>query len=699
MKLGKSIRFTALLLIFMLILTACTNNNLPGGEQNGSQTDTGDGTVGGEDLSELGAYDGYFDEDTADVTVTCISGTEGCWSLLGNTLTFTQVGEDSVYSVSGKLRGSILIDVGDDYKFELEMTDFSLVSESESPITVLSGDKVSLAAKKGTQNYIYDKREAVDENDENAHSGAIYSSVDLEICGKGSLTLISENNNGIHTKDDLTVKNLTLFVSCVDNALKGNDSVELTGGVTTLIATAGDGIKTENSDISSKGNRRGTVTVTGGEHTIYAACDGIDAAYDTVIEGGTVLNIYTDKYSGYSKEVTAVDENVYYIRFTSNSYLYSVRYYNSDSDTLWVNASYHSSVSGLRSTYYYYSFPKMQNYAKMQFFIYSSTMEQGQDGDYLAASDYLTPAEGYDTFALSSQGGGLVYNWTNYTTNILEGGPGGMGSMQGGNSDKSDHSTKGIKAANEIIIRDGQITVKSYDDAIHANNDTSLESGEVPLGNVLVSGGVLSLYSNDDGIHADGTLSVSGGSISVSHSYEGLEGNNISISGGRVSVISSDDGINGTASSGTAISISGGEVYVYAGGDGIDSNSRTSYSGIVFSGGDTVVISTSGNNSAIDTEQGYSYTGGRVLAVMPSGGMSNETTNCTGFSSVGVSCRISLSADGYLCVRSGGELAVTVKMPKSMSCLAVYLSDPSASLTAEESTSVSLDGNGVKWGT
>ena len=82
------------------------------------------------------------------------------------------------------------------------------------------------------------------------YSGAIHSLVDLEIGGKGQLNIVSKNNNGIHSKDDLQVKNLNLFVSCVDNALKGNDSVTLENATTTLIATAGDGIKTSNSDVS-----------------------------------------------------------------------------------------------------------------------------------------------------------------------------------------------------------------------------------------------------------------------------------------------------------------------------------------------------------------------------------------------------------------------------------------------------------------
>ena len=685
-----------------------TSNNNNGSTVNGSAADLGDdGASFGESLDDLNAYAGFFEEDTVEVTVNCVSGTDGCYTLDGNVLTFTSVGEDSVYSVSGKLKGNIVIDVGDDYKFDLELQGFSLVSDTTNPILVLSGNEVSITAKSEYENYIYDTREAIDDTDETLYSGAIHSIVDLEICGKGSLTLVSESNNGIHSKDDLRVKNLTLLVACIDNALKGNDSVEITEATTTLIAAKGDGIKSTNSDVSEKGNQRGIISISGGTHSIYAACDGIDAAYDAVIDGETtVLNIYTDKYSNYSSEVTAVDEDQYYIRFTSNSYKYSVKYYNSDDDYTWVNAEYHSTASGSRYNYYYYSFPKMSEYSKMQFFIYSSDMEQGQDEDYLVGSDYLTPNSGYDTFALTSQGNSLSYQWTNYTTSVQEnsfggmgghGGPGGMGGMNDGNTDKGEYSTKGIKAGNEITINAGTISIKSYDDAVHANNDTTLENGETPTGNVTINGGVITAYSNDDGLHADGTLKITNGMVSVTNSYEGIEGTKVIISGGNVSVLSSDDGINGTTTSGTAIEISGGRVYIYCTGDGIDSNSRSSYEGIVFSGGNTVVISNSSGNSAIDTEQGYKYAGGSVIAVMPRGGMTSETTHCSNFSSIATSSSVSLSSGSYLTVKVSGNTVSTVKMPTSISAMVVYLGSKSASISSGSSGSATLDDNGVYW--
>ncbi len=699
----------ALFLCLVLILVGCESkekNDTSAPDVGGDVADLGDdGKTFGEEIEKTGAYDGYFEGESADFTVECISGIEDAYKIEGTTLTFSSVSEDSVYSISGKLKGNIIIDIGSECKFDLELNGFSLVSDEENPIIVLSGDEVAIRAKKYTENYIYDMRSAVDPTDETLYSGAIHSEVDLEIGGKGKLTVISENNNGIHTKDDLQVKDLTLFVACVDNSLKGNDSVEITEGSTTLIASGGDCIKTSNSDISEKGNQRGTVSLTGGFHSLYAACDGIDAAYNVVIDGAaTELNIYTDKYSNYSKEVSTTSSDMNYIRFTSDEYFFSVKYYNSDDDYVWVNAEYHSKVSGGRNNYYYYSYPKMPEYAKQQFFIYESESQQGQEEECLVMSDYLTPNDACDTFALTPSYNGLSYQWTNYTTSIREGGfggrPGGMGGpggMDGGNSDKGDHSTKGIKAANEIVINNGTVNIKSYDDSIHANSDTVLENGETPLGNVTVRGGNITVYSNDDGLHADGELSISAGTVSVTNAYEGIEGSTVSISGGYVSVYSKDDGINATATSGTAIAVSGGTVYVYCSGDGIDSNSRSSYLGIVFSGGKTTVISNSNGNSAIDSEQGYSYEGGSVIAIMSRGGMANEATHCKDFSSVGSYKQISLSSGDLLAVGIGKTNA-TVKMPTSISsALVIVLGDSSPTVKVESSTSKALDENGVAW--
>lgn len=623
------------------------------------------------------------------LAVSYVSGTDNCWTLSGKTLTFSGLTENTVCSVTGEFDGQIIIDAGDGYKFELELCGVTLYSGEQNPISILSGDKVTLTAKKGSKNYVYDTRDAISSDDTTSVSSAIYSVCDLDLGGKGELIVISANNSGIHGKKDLDVKNLTLSVTCADNALKGNDSVDITGGVITLVAKSGDGIKTTDTDVSTKGNQRGTVSISGGTVNIYAACDGIDAAYNAEISGDAVVNIYTDRYSPYSEDVESAETDARYIRATSNSYKYSVKYIDGD-DYKIVNATLSKTVNGGRSNYYYYSFEKLDGYDSIQVFVYSSSQEQGQEDDYTVKTDTISWNDSYDTFAIESRGGRFTYNWTNYSSvdgwggngGNMGGGHGGQGGMQDGNSEKGDHSTKGVKADNEVIISGGVITAKSYDDAIHANSDAILENGETATGNVTISGGTLTLYSKDDGIHADGTLNVSGGDIDITGCYEGLEGLFVNVKGGDISIVSSDDGINATTTSGIGMTFESGKVYIYAGGDGVDSNSRTSYQGIVFSGGDIVIVSTSGGNSSIDTEQGYTYNGGNVLAICPANGMGNESTNCRNFSSVATKTTMNLTKGQTLTVSVNGEVVSSVVMPSGLSALVIYLGSANASLSA-----------------
>lgn len=372
-------------------------------------------------------------------------------------------------------------------------------------------------------------------------------------------------------------------MTCSDNSLKGNDGVTISSGTITLISKYGDVIKTTNSDVSSKGNQKGSVVLSGGTIDIYAACDGIDAAYNVEIDGETVLNVYTDRYSPYSE-----------------------------------NASNSSAVSVKAAR------PNMP----------------GKPG-------------------------------------------GGFGGMTDGNTEKSETSSKGIKSDNEIIVSNGTINVNSYDDSLHANGEIALENGSISTGNINIYGGTLTLFSKDDAVHADGTLTVFNGKITVRGSYEGLEGAFVIVKNGDISIVSSDDGINATATSGTGIIFDGGNVYVYAGGDGIDSNSRTSYQGVLFAGGNVVIVSTSGGDSSIDTENGYAYSGGTVLAVCPSNGMTNETLNCRNFSSVGTKTTKSLSLGQTLAVQVNGERTVSLTMPCALNAFVVYLGSTNASFSVD----------------
>ena len=156
------------------------------------------------------------------------------------------------------------------------------------------------------------------------------------------------------------------------------------------------------------------------------------------------------------------------------------------------------------------------------------------------------------------------------------------------------------------------------------------------------------------------------------------------------------DPMNGTAATGTSVKISNGTLYIYCNGDGIDSNSRTAYEGIAFEGGKTVVISNSNGNSAIDTEQGYRYSGGNVIALMPRGGMTSESTHCQNFGSIGASQSATLAKDQFLTVSIGSATA-TLKMPCSMTGTLIILGSNAPSVDIKDSSSATLNPNGVAW--
>ena len=173
-------------------------------------------------------------------------------------------------------------------------------------------------------------------------------------------------------------------------------------------------------------------------------------------------------------------------------------------------------------------------------------------------------------------------------------------------------------------------------------------------------------------------MTVSGGTVNVLKSYEGIEGATVTLAGGDITVVSSDDGVNGSGTGGTSIVISGGTLYVLAGGDGVDSNSRDPYGGIRFAGGRSVIISTGRADSSIDTEAGYTYEGGYVVAIGLAGGMSTESTHCSpSLTSVGTSKNVTLTAGSYLTV-SG---VVTVKAPAAMNALVICLGKTNAGIS------------------
>ena len=415
-------------------------------------------------------------EVTGDFSLTTSDGT---YTQNGNIYTITTAG---TYTLEGALTGQIVVDAGDDDTIVLELNGTTITYSEDSPIKILNADEVEISAKSGTDNVIKDTRAHKTTDTDTQGEGAIYAKCDLKIKGTGTLVISANYNNGIHTTKDLTIQKLSLKVTAYNNAIKGNDSIEIKSGTIVAISTNGDGIKTENTDANKKGVTRGDITFGGGSIAIYAAGDGVQAAHNFTMnsaDGETSANvvIYTGSYSGYTA------------------------------------------------------------------------------------------------------------------------------------SNASTTSYKGVKVQNILSIENGEITLYTYDDGLHADYGTTFEDGTTGVGTITIAGGTVNaaVYSpanktsmgrqgpggfqnqqtvaGADAIHADYILNITGGTITIDSSYEGLEATIINISGGYTVVSANDDGINAAKKVNTTpqINISGGylEVNVSPSGDtdGIDSNGTYTQTG------------------------------------------------------------------------------------------------------------------------
>ena len=428
-----------------------------------------------------------------------------------------------------------------------------------------------------------------------ANAGTLESGVTTE----GNVTIYSGTVTVGLAKDDgigaVTIEDGVVTVDSYDNGITGSEVV-ISDGTVTVHSCSGDGIKSSSGD----------VTVTGGTVTVYAAYDGITGNNSVNVSGSsTSLTVYTSTYSSYTDTSVSSDEYLA-LTSTSSSYWYAVYFYNSSTDYVWVTPAYKT----YESSYYYYKFRSYaSDYNYFTVYRFASSVTEPSTSSYSAKSSNLTSSSyftsSYNALKLSASSSTISVTKTSY----------------------SSDSTKGIKSYNEINISGGTIYIKSYDDAIHANNDNG-------AGTVMISGGTFTLYTMDQGILADYSATISGGTINITYAREGMQAVYLYFRGGTTTIYAYDDGIN--ASKGTTSYTPC--IYVYDGAtlditvpsgdtDGIDSN------GDYVQTGGTVVTrdatsDTSGNMSGFDIDGTCTITGGIFVCAGTPAELPSSSSQC-----------------------------------------------------------------------
>lgn len=563
----------AVILAMCLMTSGCGSQNYTTNNKNTDTTIASSITAQDTNVTHADDADNYKTEITGEFSITSTDGSTITQN--DSVYTITQAGE---YTVTGLLsEGQIVVNADDNAEITIVLNGTSITCSNGSPIYIKNADNVKIKSEENTYNCIVDARTEADDNPDNSSSengnAAIYAACDLKLVGKGALSVTGNHNNGIQSKDDISIKNVTIKVNAVNNAIKGNDEVAIESGEIIAISRKGDGIKTSNSSLSTKGKQKGNVIISGGNIDIYAACDGIYAAYGADVSGDGNLNIYTDTYSDYSEAVAADNSG--------------------------------SSASSVGNP------PDMNN----------SSSNSGMKGNFGGGNRAANGIPGNNSSGNSSKKSYSTKGIKADSEINISGTAINISSTDDGihaNSDSGVLET-GEDGKGIISISGGTITISTGDDGIHADKELNITDGYI---NVLtsyegleaitinISGGQSFIYAADDGINAcagDGTstplINITGGYIDVttgSGDTDAIDSNgSYTQSGGMVLVKggSSSGQVSGSIDVDGNITITGGTCIALGGICETPVNSVNAYvfSSVSFNAGSYSVKDSSGN--------------------------------------------------------------------------------------------------------
>jgi hypothetical protein len=408
----------------------------------------------------------------------------------GTTVTITGSG---AYRLTGSLTdGHLIVDAGSESIVKLLFGGTRITSSSGAPVYVKKAGKAVIILEDDTENSLTDGLTYV-LDDDNEPNAALFSKAYLGFSGNGTLTVKANYNDGIASKDGMTINTGTFSVTAKDDGIRGKDYLIIHGGKLT-VSSGGDGLKSDNEDDAALGY----ISIDKGSFKITASGDAVSAKTKVGIVDGT--------------------------------------------------------------------------------------------------------------FDLESGGGAGTKEGPNP--------PGGGGGTSGGYS--GTVSAKGLKGLTGLEISAGSFVINSADDALHSDNEVSL------------NGGTFTISTGDDAIHADKSIVLKADSLNILTSYEGIESASIDFVSGYMSLVTTDDGFNSTMGSpsenddGSKLKIEGGNILINSSnGDGIDSNGS-----VQMTGGVVIVHGPKSQPEVgIDVNGAFNISGGILLATGPNSGNMIEATS------------------------------------------------------------------------
>lgn len=434
----------------------------------------------------------YDKVETIDgLRMTYVSGTSGAYALAKNsndeyTVTFDGLSKDSVYELSGTLKGNVVVDCGNN-GLELRLNGMSISSSKTAPLKANSCGNLIITVVDGTENRISDFRE------DHESTYAIISESELEIAGEGTLWVESTHNGGISSSENILLDAMNVSVKSQLDAVVSDKNVTVTADSFTAMSHAGTGVI--GADVTIDGSSESVSA------TVLSRAIGIDASNDLNVEGDVDLKVQT---SDMSKRPERTDV---YVGYSNLNFTFSLKV-QSASGTTWVNPSGDPTlVHRAMAKSYVYEFEVPEETETFEIYAYSSTQVQGQDSSYYSKSAYIPKDFGRTSLLITQCALGTEIKFV----------PADYGGPR--MPDMGESHTIGLSAGNDLSITDADVIVRAEGSALMTQN-----------GNIMVSDTNLTAFSRFETVKAGNNVSMTNGKI-VLYS-EGNKGFVLSYGGG-----------------------------------------------------------------------------------------------------------------------------------------------------------------------
>jgi len=452
---------------------------------------------------------------------------------------------------------------------------------------------------------------------------ALFCEGNLIIKGEGSLFVTGTGNeaHGISTDDafHLATGNLTIS-SATKDGLHANDGVRVSGGNLTIRAT-GDGIDADAGSYIQSGGQvtlvlpsndvKGIATdscllVSGGNLNLTvngAQAKGLKSKLDMTLSGGTI---------------TVVTSGAAVLQTTGVSGRFDPSYCTAikcDANLSLNGATLDITCTGLAGR---------GVSSDGTLVMTAGSLKVTTSGGGAKYTNSTGVADAYTACCLSSN---QAVSLQGGTINLTSSGAGGKGIKTDGTL------TLGLPTQGPTL----SVTTKGSKITITASTGQREDNGTYAEAKAIKANGALTIHqgnytisSTDDGLKSDVSVTINGGTTAINKSTEGIEAPLLTVNDGDVSIISSDDCFNATKGNGgeqndgSYLYLKGGKIFTSTtSGDGLDSNGN-----IAMSGGTVIVQGPSSQPEVgMDYNGTFQITGGLLAVTGPNSGNMIQSTS------------------------------------------------------------------------